>query len=85
MLCQFYILVDEGYLVWGSERGRPCHIETQTTATTSTTGGRGDELPPELCELCLELTDVVARGLVFLGWRNDMSKKESVNLAETHF
>jgi hypothetical protein len=46
----------------------PCDIETQTTATPAT-GGRGDELAPEFCEFSLELTDVVARGLIFLSWR----------------
>jgi len=45
----------------------PCDIETKSTTTTTTAAGTANELTPELCDLGLELTQMVARGLILLG------------------
>ena len=42
-----------------------CNIETETASSTSS-AGRANELSPELCELGLQLSEVIARRLVFL-------------------
>jgi hypothetical protein len=42
---------------------RPRNIEPETASASSSATG-GDELTPELCKLCLQLTQVIARGLV---------------------
>lgn len=51
----------------------PGDIEAKAPATSPASSWRADELPSKLRELCLEQTQVVARGLVLLGcktpWR----------------
>jgi hypothetical protein len=62
---------------WEADESNRCYtctrnIEARASASASTTRG-GDELSAELCKLGFELAKMVARGLILLGWAEDMS------------
>jgi len=54
----------------------PSDIEANTT-TSSSTAWPIDQLTTELCELCLELPQMVACGLILLGWKTTVSKSKT--------
>lgn len=47
----------------------PSNIETEPASSAAAAAARwGDQLPSELCKLGLELSEMIAGGLVFLGY-----------------
>ena len=63
------VLIDHrlDHNIWFRYMQVPRDIETKSTTTATTAAGTANELTPELCDLGLELTQMVARGLILLG------------------